>query len=141
MSIMPFIIHSLRITLEVKEWLIKMDEQSNVDYKALGAKLKQKRLSLDLTQEKVAEKLDLSESFYSRIERGDRVLSVETLVKVARFFNVSLDYLLMDSTQGGLEEKLSVEIDVIFRDKSPSQTIFLLNLLKVQSENIERLHP
>ena len=118
-----------------------MDKQSNVDYKALGAKLRQKRLSLGLTQEKVAEKLDLSESFYSRIERGDRVLSVETLVKVACFFDVSLDYLLSDSTQGGVEDKLLVEFDVIFRDKSPSQTIFLLNLLKVQSENIGRLLP
>ena len=118
-----------------------MGEQSIVDYKALGAKLKQKRLSLDLTQEKVAEKLDLSESFYSRIERGDRVLSVDTLVKLACFFDVSLDYLLLDSTQGRVADKLLVEIDVIFRDKSPSQTNFLLNLLKVQSENIERLSP
>ena len=118
-----------------------MDEQSNVDYKALGAKLRQKRLSLNLTQEKVAEKLDLSESFYSRIERGDRVLSVETLLKAACFFNISLDYLLLDSTHGGVDDKLLVEIESIFRDKSPSQTTFLLNLLKVQSENVERLHP
>ena len=117
-----------------------MDAQSNVDYKALGAKLKQKRLLLDLTQEKVAERLDLSESFYSRIERGDRVLSVETLVKVACFFDVSLDYLLLDSTQSGVGEKLLVEIEAIFRDKSPSQINFLLNLLKIQSESIERLH-
>ena len=118
-----------------------MDVKSNVNYKALGVKLKQKRLSLDLTQEKAAESLDLSESFYSRLERGDRVLSVDTLVKVACFFDVSLDYLLLDSTRSGVDEKLSVEIDAIFRDKSPSQTNFLLNLLKIHSENIVRLHP
>ena len=118
----------------------KMDVQSNIDYKALGAKLKQKRLSLGLTQEKVAEKLGLSESFYSRIERGDRVLSVETLVKVACFFDVSLDYLLLDATHSGVNDKLLVEIDAIFRDKSPSQATFLLNLLRVQSDNIDRLH-
>ena len=117
-----------------------MDVQSGINYKALGAKLKQKRLVLGLTQEKVAEKLGLSESFYSRVERGDRVLSVDTLVKVACFFNVSLDYLLLDSMQSGVDDKLSVEVDAIFRGKSPSQTIFLLNLLKIQSENIERLH-
>ena len=117
-----------------------MDGQFKIDYKALGAKLRQKRLLLDLTQENVAEKLDLSESFYSRIERGDRVLSVETLVKVACFFDISLDYLLLDSTQSSADDKLLLEIDAIFRDKDPSQTTFLLNLLKVQSENIERLH-
>ena len=118
----------------------KMDVQSNIDYKALGAKLKQRRLFLDLTQEKVADKLGLSESFYSRIERGSRVLSLETLVKVACFFDVSLDYLLLDSTQGGVNDRLLVEIDAIFRDKNPSQTTFLLDLLKIHSENIGRLH-
>ena len=118
-----------------------MDELSNVDYKALGAKIKEKRKLFSLTQENVAEKLDLSESFYSRVERGDRILSVETLVKIANFYDLSLDYLLLDSMQSDDDDKLSSEIDNIFRDKSPSQAAFLLNLLKIYAENIDRLHP
>lgn len=115
-----------------------MGEQ--IDYKALGLKMKQKRQQLELTQEKVAEKLDLSESFYSRIERGDRVLSVESLLKIASFYDVSLDWLMLESYSGG-DDKLLVEIDAIFRDKTPADTSLLLNLLKVQAENIERLRP
>ena len=114
-----------------------MDEQITVDYKALGLKLKQKRLALGMTQEKVAEKLDLSESFYSRIERGDRVLSVDSLVKISRFYDLSLDFLLLGSCGGS--DRLAVEIDAVFRDKSPQQSALLLSLLKVQSENIDRL--
>ena len=83
----------------------------------------------------------MSESFYSRIERGDRVLSVDTLVKISRFYDMSLDYLLLESAHGDNEERLQIEIASIFRDKSPSQSALLLNLLKIQSESIDRLQP
>ena len=116
-----------------------MGKELIINYAALGAKIKEKRLQLGLTQEKVSEKLDLSDSFYSRAERGERILSVETLVKIANFYDLSLDYLLLDSTHNSSDDKLLIEIENIFRDKSPSQTAFLLNLLKVQAENIERI--
>ena len=118
-----------------------MGELSNVDYKALGAKIKEKRKLYGVTQEKVAEKLDISESFYGRVERGDRILSVETLVKIAGFFDLSLDFLLLDSVQRDDDDKLLSEIDNIFRDKSQSEAAFLLNLLKIYAENIDRLQP
>ena len=112
-----------------------------VDYRALGAKIKQKRLGLGMTQERVSEKLDLSESFYSRIERGERVLSVETLIKIANFYSLSLDYLLLDSTHTNIDEKLQTELDSIFGDLNPPQANLLLNLLRVHAENIDKLFP
>jgi len=65
---------------------------------------------------------------------------VETLVKIANFFDLSLDYLLLDSTHNSSDDKLLIEIENIFRDKNPSQTAFLLNLLKVQAEKNEYSH-
>ncbi len=41
----------------------------SVDYSIIGARLKKARLSKNLTQEELAEKLDLSVAFLSRIER------------------------------------------------------------------------
>ena len=117
-----------------------MKKDFGVDYRALGAKVRQKRIMLGLTQEKISEKLDLSESFYSRIERGERILSVETLIKISNYFGLSLDYLLLDSTQSGFSEGLQSELEGIFGGMNPSQTAFLLNLLKVYAENIDRLH-
>ena len=118
-----------------------MEEKSCIDIKGLGAKLKQKRISLGFTQEKVAEKLNMNESFYSRIENGSRSLSLQTLLDIANFYDLSLDWLLLDCTSSSMDSKLLVEIDAVFRDKSPSETAFLLNLLHVHSENIRRLHP
>ena len=110
----------------------------NVDYKTLGAKIRQKRQVLGLTQERVSEKLDLSESFYSRIERGERVLSVETLMKIANFYNLSLDYLLLNTVRSSIAD-IQADLDDIFASVTPSQKPFLLSLLRVQAKNIDKL--
>ena len=50
----------------------------------LGETLRAKRKNAGLTQEKLAEKADLSAIFISRIERGRESPSVDSLVKIAR---------------------------------------------------------
>ncbi len=112
---------------------------SIVDYKMLGERIKNKRLNLGLSQEKVSEKLDISESFYSRIERGERILSVESLIKIAIFYDLSVDYLLLDSTNTNLQDKLQTELHNIFNNKTPSQVKYILDLLTVISENMDKL--
>jgi transcriptional regulator with XRE-family HTH domain len=54
----------------------------------LGETLRSKREEAGLTQEKLAEKADLSTVFISRIERGKESPSVDSLVKIARALNV-----------------------------------------------------
>ena len=113
-----------------------------VDYIALGAKIRQKRLSNGLSQDVASEKIGMSESFYGHIERGDRKLSVESLVKIAEYLDLSLDFLLMQSKSSGDSDKwLQSELDNIFRDKRPAQKVYLLSILKVLSESIEKLQP
>ena len=113
-----------------------------VDYPALGEKIRQSRLSKGLSQYAVSENVDLSESFFGHIERGDRKLSVESLVKIANYLQLSLDYLLMESkpTNDG-DEWLQSELDNIFRDKNPSQRDYLLSILKVLADSIKKLQP
>jgi transcriptional regulator with XRE-family HTH domain len=87
-------------------------EVGDVDYKELGKRIRAERTKLNLTQEKLAEKIEISESFLGHIERGDRKLSLETLVKIAQEFNVSTDYLLVGSVKQPphlfVEETISV---------------------------------
>lgn len=70
-----------------------------VDYVAIGKKMKNKRKSKGLTQEKVAEQLDISISFVSRIERGGVKVSLETLVKIANCLDESPTYFLESSVK------------------------------------------
>ena len=111
-----------------------------VDYSALGEKIRQKRLSTGWSMDAVSEKIGLSESFYGHVERGSRVLSVETLVKIASYLDLSLDYLLLESKPVSDSDKaLHMELDSIFRDKSPSQRKYLLNIFRVLADGIDKL--
>jgi y4mF family transcriptional regulator len=50
----------------------------------LGETVRVRRKKAGLTQEKLAEKADLSTIFISRVERGKESPSVDSLVKIAR---------------------------------------------------------
>lgn len=65
-----------------------------VDYVRLGKLARARRKELKLTQETVAEKMDISVAFYGHIERGTRVLSVETLYRLCVVLGLSADYLI-----------------------------------------------
>lgn len=70
-----------------------------MDYAALGRRVRMSRRWQDMTQEQVAELLDVSVSFIGHIERGTRKLSVETLHGLCAVLCVSSDWLI------GLEEE------------------------------------
>ena len=52
------------------------------------------RTDNDLTQEQVAEYLTCNRQVYARYERGLREIPVSMLIKLAKFYNVSVDYIL-----------------------------------------------
>lgn len=63
-------------------------------YKAIGKKIRDLRRLKGMTQGELSEKCEISLSFLGHIERGSRVLSVETLVKICIALNCSADHLL-----------------------------------------------
>ncbi len=48
----------------------------------------------DLTQRKVADMLGMSQTGYSKYETGENDIPTTILIKLARFYNTSVDYLL-----------------------------------------------
>jgi len=110
-----------------------------VNYKALGERIQQRRQQTGLSQQEASEKLNLSTSFFSRVERGEKVASLETLIRIANFFGFSLDFLLQDSLNNAMPDKLQMELAQIFTNKSQEQAERLIAWLKVLSENFDRL--
>lgn len=47
----------------------------------------------DLTQSQIAEYLGTSQTMYARYERGANEMPVRHLIRLAQYYNVSLDYL------------------------------------------------
>ncbi len=48
----------------------------------------------DLKQRQLAEILHCSQQVYSNYELGERDIPTEVLIRLARFYNVSVDYIL-----------------------------------------------
>lgn len=57
-------------------------------------RLKELREDLDIPQRKLAEYLNIKQNTYSQYENGQRQLPIDALVKLAKYFNVSTDYIL-----------------------------------------------
>ncbi len=66
----------------------------------LGKKLKELRTAKDLTQQKLADMLDIPRGTYAHYEIGKREPDNATLLQLARFFKVTVDYLLNNDTVG-----------------------------------------
>ncbi len=56
-------------------------------------RLKDMREDRDLNQEEIAKVLGIMQTQYSRYERGERELPMHHFITLARFYNVSLDFL------------------------------------------------
>lgn len=69
-----------------------------------GSKLKAMRVNKHLSQEQLAKRIGITKSMVSAYETSMRMPSYEVLIKIALFFNVSLDYLL------GLKEYDSLNV-------------------------------
>jgi len=65
-----------------------------VDYSAIGEKIRLKRLILGLTQARLAECAGISTAFVGHIERGTRVMSVDTLYMLCKALELSADDLM-----------------------------------------------
>nr|MBQ4454841.1 helix-turn-helix transcriptional regulator [Clostridia bacterium] len=70
-----------------------------VDRKKLGERMKYQRSLQDLSQEALAEIVEQSRVNIARIENGDRLPSVDVLVKISNALHVSVDDLLVDSLE------------------------------------------
>lgn len=62
--------------------------------KAVGKKIKQARERIDISQEDLAVKTHLTQTFISLLETGKRKASMKTLEKIARALNVRVNELI-----------------------------------------------
>ena len=64
--------------------------------KTIGSNISRYRTELGLTQSQLAEKVGVSTAFISRVERGQKMMKVQTLYATAQALNVSCDALLRE---------------------------------------------
>lgn len=70
--------------------------KQEIDYEALGKKIKSLRLKKGLTQDMLAERVHCYTSHVSNIENDHTKVSLNTLLAIANALGTSIDYLLSE---------------------------------------------
>ena len=85
----------------------------------LGEKLKKLRKDRGLSQEQLADQLNVSRQAISKWELGESIPDTENLILLSKFYGVSIDYLLLN------ELNISSELET---KRSPSLPIFIFGM-------------
>lgn len=113
-----------------------------IDNKAIGYRMRQERETLELSRERFAERIGLSDYYVGQLERGERQMSLPSLVRIADSLRISLDYLVLGTvdchaeyvgdprnTYGPANEQLN-EILILFEKCSMRERALLVKLMK-----------
>lgn len=108
-----------------------------LNYKAMGQRIRQARQEKHITQEKLGELCALSTAHIGHIERGTRIPSLQTAFHIASALGVSMDYLLFDAARG--PETVFTAISARLQGKNGAQVEIFLNTVKALADNIDAL--
>ena len=96
---------------------------------SMGEKLKSLRIEKKLTQKQVADRIGLAISAVSSYESGTRYPSYDVLVKLARIFHVSTDYLL------GITDTRTIDVTGL-NDNEIELVSQLVNVLRNKNNSV-----
>ena len=108
-----------------------------MNYNKLGMKIRQERLKRDFTQEQLSELCGISSSYIGIIERGDKKLSIETLVKIATILDVSIDYLLSDSLQLSTDTRIQ-QISSIVSNLESNDINMIIDVVSTMASHLTK---
>ena len=78
----------------ISAWIIGRDKLTREGCKYMYQRLRDLREDRDLNQTEVAKMLGMSQTGYSKYETGENDIPTAILIKLAKFYNTSIDYLL-----------------------------------------------
>ncbi len=104
----------------------------------LGKRIRERRKGQKMTLEKLSEKADISLVYLGEIERGVKMPSLNTFIKLVNALNISADELIYDETKSG-KYYLSDELAKAMQDLTPEQYAAVSKITITAIEQIKRL--
>ncbi len=106
-----------------------------LDYKAIGKRIKIARIKADCTQEKLAEKIEISPTHLSNIETGTTRVSLTTLVNLSNALCITVDDLLCDNV---IRARYQIEADIagILEDCDEYELRIIRDIAKTLKETL-----
>lgn len=108
-----------------------------LDYKAIGKRIKIARIKTDLTQEKLSEMVGVSPTHMSNVETGTTRVSLTTIVRIANALGITSDDLLCDSV---IKAKVQFEKDIalVLEDCDEYEIRVIRDLAAAAKETLRR---
>jgi transcriptional regulator with XRE-family HTH domain len=104
---------------------------------ALGKRIREERLRLNLTQEVLAEDVELTTAYIGQIERGERNLTLDNVVKVANRLGVTVDYLLSDSVIANKDNTL-MQLSQLLNGRRLNEKEMAIDIIKTMFIHLDR---
>ena len=108
-----------------------------LDYKAIGKRIKIARINRDLTQEALADRVGLSPSHMSNIETGTTRVSLTTIVNLANALGVTVDGLLCDNLAHA-RPQLGADIQEVLEDCDDAELRLVRDVSRAVVEAVRR---
>ena len=109
----------------------------NIDYEAIGQRIRKRRKMLNITQAILAERADLSDTNISHIERGATKLSLPSLIAIANALETNVDSLLMDVVDNS-EVEFKKEFAQLLSDCSCDEYKLLYNSCRAMLDTLRK---
>ena len=104
-----------------------------LDYSVIGSRIKQARLAKNMTQEDLADQIDISVAFLSRVERGNSRVNLKRLNQLCDLLDVSEGYLLNGASSSS-ENYLDKEFTDLIKSFSQKKKKLIYILAKTIAE-------
>ena len=104
-----------------------------IDYSVIGSRIKQARLAKNMTQEDLADKIDISVAFLSIVERGNSHINLKRLNQLCGLLDVSEGYLLNGASSSS-ENYLDKEFTDLIKSVSPEKQKLIYTVAKTIAE-------
>lgn len=101
-----------------------------MDYVFLGKRIREERLRLNLTQEKLAEACGISTAYLGQIERGERCITLDKLIPLANCLRTTIDFLLSDYISPQNDSNFNILVQ-LFQGRSDQEKELAVHLLKL----------
>ncbi|MBQ3543949.1 MAG: helix-turn-helix transcriptional regulator [Lachnospiraceae bacterium] len=100
----------------------------------IGKRISEIRRSNKVTQEALADMLNISPKHVSHTERGASCLSLKNLIEFCNIFNCSLDYIIFGIKENSVLSKLPKEIVEILYTGNDNELELLNHYLQIYAE-------
>lgn len=91
-----------------------------IDYEVIGSRIREKRLEKGLTQETLAEKLELSPEYVSKIENGRVEVNLKRLAQISLILECAIEYLVGGTVIDSPDYKV-YEINQLMKSCTPKE--------------------